>query len=70
MMCWIDKGILAGSHNPSRRELSNAGKLGITTVISLLDETEQLPSYSNKIFRAGKLQHRHSIPARDLFDHH
>lgn len=37
-MWWIDKEILAGSHNPSNRELSNAGKLGITTVISLLNE--------------------------------
>ena len=66
MMWWIDKGILAGSHNPSNRELSNAGKLGITTVISLLDETEQLPAYSNEIFRKGNLQHRHSIPVRDF----
>ncbi len=65
MMWWIDKGVLAGSHNPSNRELSNAGKLGITTVISLLDETEQLPTYSNEIFRTGKLRHRHSIPVRD-----
>ena len=65
MMWWIDKGILAGSHNPSNRELSNAGKLGITTVISLLDETEQLPAYSNEIFRKGKLKHRYSIPVRD-----
>lgn len=66
MMWWIDKGILAGSHNPSNRELSNAGQLGITTVISLLDETEQLPAYSNEIFRTGKLKHRHSIPVRDF----
>ena len=66
MMWWIDKGILAGSHNPSNRELSNAGKLGITTVISLLDETEQLPAYSNEIFRKGNLQYRHSIPVRDF----
>lgn len=65
MMWWIDKGILAGSHNPSNRELSNAGILGVTTVISLLDETEQLPAYSNEIFRTGKLQHRHSIPVMD-----
>lgn len=64
-MWWIEKGVLAGSHNPSDRELSNAVKLGITTVISLLDETEQIPAYSNEIFRAGKLQHRHSIPVRD-----
>lgn len=66
MMWWIDKGVLAGSHNPSNRELSNACKLGITTVISLLDETEQFPAYSNEIFRTGKLQHRHSIPVRDF----
>ena len=65
MMWWIDKGILAGSHNPSDRELSNAAKLGITTLISLLDETEQAPAYSDEVFRIGKLQHRHSIPVRD-----
>ena len=65
MIWWIDKGILAGSHNPSNRELINASKLGVTTVVSLLDETEQIPAYSNEVFRAGKLQHRHSIPVRD-----
>ena len=65
MMWWIDKGILAGSHNPSNRELSNAGKLGITTVISLLDETEQLPAYSKEIFLKGNLKHLYSIPVRD-----
>ena len=65
MMWWIDKGILAGSHNPSDRELSNAAKLGITTLISLLDETEQTPAYSDEVFRIGKLQQRHSIPVRD-----
>ena len=65
MMWWIDKGILAGSHNPSNRELNNAARVGVTTVISLLDETEQIPAYSNGIFRTGKLQHRHSIPVRD-----
>ncbi|NOQ21573.1 MAG: hypothetical protein GQ565_02830 [Candidatus Aegiribacteria sp.] len=65
MMWWIDKGILAGSHNPSDRELSNAGELGITTVISLLDETEQVPAYSDAAFQTGKLQHRYSIPVMD-----
>ena len=65
MIWWIDKGILAGSHNPSNRELSNAGKLGITTVISLLEEKEQIPAYSDEIFKMGKLQHRYSIPVRD-----
>ncbi|MEN8208684.1 MAG: dual specificity protein phosphatase family protein [Candidatus Fermentibacteria bacterium] len=65
MMWWIEKGVLAGSHNPSDRELSNAAKLGITTVISLLDETEQVPAYSDEIFRVGKLQYRHSISVRD-----
>ena len=65
MMWWIDKGILVGSHNPSDRELINAGKLGVTTVISLLDESEQIPAYSNEVFQIGKLHHRHSIPVRD-----
>ena len=64
-MWWIDKGVLAGSHNPSDRELRNAAGLGITTVISLLDETEQTPAYSDEVFRPGKLLHRHSIPVRD-----
>ncbi len=64
-MWWIDKGILAGSHNPSNIELSNAAREGITTVISLLDETEQTPVYSSEIFRQGKLRNRYSIPVRD-----
>ncbi len=64
-MWWIDERILGGSHNPSDRELNDAVELGITAVISLLDETEQIPAYSDEVFQLGKLQHRYSIPVKD-----
>jgi len=64
-MWWIEEDILAGSHNPSEQELREAEKLGFTTLISLLDETEQMPAYSLETIPMKRLRYRYSIPVRD-----
>jgi len=50
---WIDEPILMGSSNPTDRELEQLRSAGFTLVVSLLDETEQKPSYDPE--RAARL---------------
>ena len=62
---WIDEPKIIGSPNPSDTELERLYQQGFRIIISLLDETQQLPSYDVK-----KAEHigfeRYSIPVRDF----
>jgi atypical dual specificity phosphatase len=43
---WIARGQLAGSRNPTQQELRVLKFDGFSTIVSLLDESQQQPSYS------------------------
>ena len=61
---WIDENRVMGSSNPVTEELEHLFQIGFNTVISLLDENEQLPYYDvEKIVALGF--DRSSIPIKD-----
>jgi atypical dual specificity phosphatase len=62
---WIDKPKFLGSTNPTDTELEKLYEQGFRIIISLLDETQQLPEYDVK--KAEKMGfRRYSIPVRDF----
>ena len=62
---WIEEPILLGSSNPTDRELEDLYREGFQTIISLLDENEQAPSYDIVEMEAKGLK-RYSIPLKDF----
>jgi len=62
---WIDESILLGSSNPTNRQLEEFYGEGFRTIISLLDEAEQSPSYDIKKMEVMGFK-RYSIPVRDF----
>lgn len=64
-MWWIDKPGLIGSINPTHDMLYKLCLLGTDTLISLLEETEQIPRYhSSDLLELGFSIHK--IPIRDF----
>ncbi len=62
---WIDEPLLLGHRNPSTNELKQLYLEGFRTVISLLEERQQLPNYSLKeVQKVGFT--RRSIPVMDF----
>ena len=64
---WIDEPVFVGSSNPSTDELKDLFQLGIRTIISFLEESEQVPNYDVEDAEAMGFD-RVSIPIRDLDD--
>jgi len=62
---WIDEPKLLGSSNPTNRELEDLSHEGFRTIISLLDQDEQSPSYDIKKMEVVGFK-RYSIPVRDF----
>jgi atypical dual specificity phosphatase len=62
---WIDKPILLGGSNPTNRELEDLHQEGFRTIISLLDEDEQVPYYDIKRIKVNGFN-RYSIPVADF----
>ena len=62
---WIDEPILLGSSNPTNRQLEEFYGEGFRTIISLLDQDEQSPSYDIKKMEVMGFK-RYSIPVRDF----
>jgi atypical dual specificity phosphatase len=62
---WIDETKILGSTNPINSELESLYQQGFRTIISLLDETQEPPSYD--VDKSEKLGFkRYSIPVRDF----
>jgi len=62
---WIDENRVMGSRNPFTEELEHLFQIGFNTIISLLDENEQLPYYDvERILALGF--NRFSIPIKDF----
>ena len=64
---WIDEPVFVVSSNPSADELKDLFQLGIRTIISFLEESEQVPNYDVEDAEAMGFD-RVSIPIRDLDD--
>ncbi len=62
---WIDQPILKGSSNPTEIELAELAAEGFTLVISLLEESEQLPRYDPERL-AGLGLRRVNLPVEDF----
>ena len=62
---WIDEPVFVGSSNPTTDELKDLFQLGFRTIISLLDESKQLPNYDLDEAEAMGFA-RVSIPIRDF----
>jgi atypical dual specificity phosphatase len=62
---WIDEPILLGSSNPTNGQLEEFYDEGFRTIISLLDEAEQSPSYDTMKMEVMGFK-RSSIPVRDF----
>jgi len=61
---WIDYPIILGSCNPTTSQLEKLYQRGFRTIISLLNEKQQLPRYDLKKIAALGFK-RHSIPMTD-----
>ena len=62
---WIEEPMLLGSSNPTNRELEDLYQEGFRTIISLLDENEQMPYYEIVEIEAKGFK-RYSIPLQDF----
>ena len=62
---WINEPRVLGSTNPTNVELERLYQEGFRIIISLLDETQQLPNYDIKKAEALGFT-RYSIPVRDF----
>ena len=62
---WIDENRVMGSSNPFTEVLEHLFQIGFNTIISLLDENEQLPYYDVERIMALGFD-RFSIPIKDF----
>lgn len=62
---WIDEPLIMGSSNPTTDQLKQLHREGFRSIISLLDEEEQLPNYDTEEIETMGFK-RFSIPLEDF----